>query len=144
MKIQLLVLVLSIALGACNTDKSVQMVFDPPADGTPNDGPISNTTFGFVQKNVLTPSCALSGCHGDREYPNLSAAQAYGNIVNGLSSNPDQPLIKPGDPDNSYLYLKLIKGEGIFGDRMPKSNPALSDDLVAAVRDWIERGAPND
>lgn len=144
MKIQFLALALGIALAACSTDKSTQMVFDPPTDGKPNEMPAGETTFDFVQKNVLTPSCALSGCHGDREYPNLSAGQAYDNIVNGPSSNPDQPQINPGDPDNSYLYLKLVNGEGIFGDRMPKSSPPLSDNLIAAVRDWIERGAPND
>lgn len=144
MKIPFLTLALGIALAACSTDKSTQMVFDPPVDGTPDDIPVGDVTFDFVQKTVLTPSCAISGCHGDSEYPNLSAGQAYDNIVNGLSSNPDQPQINPGDPDNSYLYLKLVNGEGIFGDRMPKSNPPLSDELIAAVRAWIERGAPND
>jgi hypothetical protein len=144
MKLQFLGLALSIALIACSTDKSAQMVFDPPSVDAPNNSPTGEATFSFVQENILDRSCALSGCHTDSEYPNLSAGQAYGNIVNGLSSSPDQPLINPGDPDNSYLYLKLVNADGIFGSRMPKSSPPLSDELIAAVREWIERGAPND
>ncbi|MFT5089750.1 MAG: hypothetical protein ACI906_001017 [Candidatus Latescibacterota bacterium] len=144
MKLQFLGLALSIAFVACSTDKSTQMVFDPPIGGASDNTSMGETTFSFVQENILDRSCALSGCHADSEYPNLSAGQAYDNIVNGLSSSPDQPLINPGDPDNSYLYLKLVNGDGIFGDRMPKGNPPLSDELIAAVRDWIERGAPND
>ena len=37
MKIQFLALALGIALAACSTDKSTQMIFDPPTDGKPNE-----------------------------------------------------------------------------------------------------------
>jgi hypothetical protein len=52
--------------------------------------------------------------------------------------------VEPGDPTNSYLYRKVVGGNGIIGDRMPSGLPPLSDAQVTLLRDWIRRGAPND
>jgi hypothetical protein len=149
MKVQALAFALSIALLACGTDSTTDMVFDPPDDSGAADNPLDEetppVTFSFVQENILNRSCALSGCHADATFPNLSADRAYDNIVNALSSsNASIDLIEPGDPANSYLFIKITNGEGIQGSRMPRGGPALSEDLIAAVKEWIERGAPND
>ncbi len=145
MKIQALAFALSISLLACGTDSTTDMVFDPPDDGdaVPTDQETPAVTFTFVQENILNRSCALSGCHGDATFPNLAAGNAYNNIVNALSSA-GTDLIEPGDPANSYLFTKITNGAGIQGSRMPRGAPALNDDLIAAVKEWIERGAPND
>lgn len=136
MKVQVLAFALSIALLACGTDSTTDMIFDPPDEPPP-------VTFSFVQDNIFNPSCALSGCHADATLPNLSAGLAYGNLVN-KESRAGIDLIEPGDPAKSYLFIKITNGEGIQGSRMPRGGPALSEDLIAAVREWIERGAPND
>ena len=136
MKVQGLAFALSIALLACGTDSTTDMVFDPPDEPPP-------VTFSFVQDNIVNRSCALSGCHADVTFPNLSAGLAYGNLVN-KESRAGIDLIEPGDPAKSYLFIKITNGEGIQGSRMPRGGPALSEDLIAAVREWIERGAPND
>ena len=86
----------------------------------------------------------MSGCRGDVSYPNLTPERSYNIIVDGASSSPDQPLIKPGDPDNSYLYLKITNGEDISGRQMPHTAPPLNPEFIAALRNWIARGAPND
>ena len=140
---------------ACDVDKSTPMVFDPkpptdveepgdgePGDGEPGDGETPPVTFAFVQENVLNVSCAVSGCHNGATFPNMSAGQAFANLVNGPAS--DGVQVAPGDPDASYLYRKITGADGIFGDRMPRGRAPLSDELVLAVRQWIERGAPND
>ena len=75
------------------------MVFDAPAEGP--------ATFAQVQETVFDVSCALSGCHSDSAWPNLSAGQAYDNIVD-VESSRGIALVEPGDPVNSYLYLKLL------------------------------------
>lgn len=134
---------------ACDVDTKTPMVFDPkpPTDveepgGDEPGGEDAPVTFAFVQENVLSASCAVSGCHNGTTFPNLSAGQAYANLVNGPAS--DGVQVAPGDPDASYMYRKITGADGIFGDRMPKGRAPLADERILAVRQWIERGAPND
>ncbi len=114
---------------------STDMVFDSAAKGP--------ATFAQVQETIFDVSCALSGCHGDSAWPNLSAGQAYDNIVD-VESSRGLALIEPGDPDNSYLYRKLLADADVDGSRMPPSGPYLTPDALETVRAWIEKGAPND
>ncbi len=118
----------------------------------PGDGPVGEpidptATFTRVQAEVFTPTCATLGCHdtlGQQSQQVLSAGRAYASTV-GVNSveMPQLKRVEPGDPANSYLYRKII-GAGITGDRMPLGLPALSDEKIRLVRDWIRRGAPND
>jgi len=124
------------------------------ADPTPDSRTItvagggSQATLSAVQSQIFTPSCAFSGCHGGgspAEGMSLTAGAAYSNIVNVRSSQRGSlDLIEPNEPDSSYLYLKVIGDSSISGLRMPRSGPALSQELIDLLRDWIERGAPND
>jgi hypothetical protein len=102
-------------------------------------------TLTAVQNQIFTPSCASSGCHGNGSAQaglSLDAGSAYGNIVNVASSEmPSMDRIEPGDPDNSYLWRKVNGGPGISGGQMPLGRPALSQDLLDLLRDWIEDGA---
>ncbi len=104
-------------------------------------------TFSAVQQQIFTPSCAFSGCHGSfpQEGMDLRSGAAYANIVN-VRSNQRSSLdrIEPLDPDNSYLYLKVLGDPSISGSRMPRGGSMLSQELLDLLRDWIERGAPND
>jgi hypothetical protein len=105
-------------------------------------------TFTAVQSRIFTASCAFSGCHGGSspaQGMNLSAGMAYSNIVNVTSSEmPSLDRIEPNDPASSYLYLKVIDDPSISGSRMPRGAPALSQELIDLLQDWIERGAPDD
>ncbi len=105
-------------------------------------------TFTRVQNQVFNASCAFSGCHGGSSPAqglNLSAGQSYNMIVNVASAQqPSKDRIEPNNPDSSYLYLKIIGDPSITGGRMPRGAPPLSQELMDLVRDWIERGAPND
>ena len=114
---------------------STDMVFDAAAEGP--------ATFAQVQETIFDVSCALSGCHGDSAWPNLSAGQAYDNILD-VESSRGIALVEPGDPDNSYLYLKLLADADIDGSRMPPGGPYLTPDALETVRAWIEDGASND
>lgn len=124
------------------------------ADPTPDTRTItvesaaSQATFSAVQTQIFTASCAFSGCHAGgspAQGMNLSAGQAYANIVNVRSSEQGSlDRIEPDDPDESYLYLKVTGDSSISGSRMPLGSGALNQDLLDLLRDWIERGAPND
>src|SRR6185369_921683 len=57
------------------------------------------------------------------------------------------PRILPGEPGESYLFLKLQAATEpgsvtIAGSPMPSGLPPLSANLLQAVRIWIEKGAP--
>ncbi len=106
----------------------------------------SVVTFEFIQTNIFTPSCALSGCHAGpspQQGMNLSAGQAYAAIVSVPSTEvPSLLRVNPGKPDESYLVHK-IAGTAAVGGRMPLGGPPLSDNLIQSMRDWIAAGALN-
>ena len=52
-------------------------------------------------------------------------------------------LVIAGDADGSYLIKKLEGADGISGDPMPPSG-SLDQSDIDQIRDWIDRGAPND
>lgn len=138
---------------------------DPPeddagvADGGPDaDGGVEEADAGvvdersrytWVQKNVFTQVCAAY-CHRGASAPKglqLDATNAYQRIVGKPSVElPALMLIKPGDPANSYLYLKVIPSDPRrVGERMPLNEPPyLSPEKLEAIRAWIARGAPRD
>lgn len=113
----------------------------------PDPMPDPSATFTRVQNEVFTPTCALSGCHGSA-FPQselvLAAGQSYAMLVGRPSVQlPSLQRVAPGATLDSYLYRK-ITGAGIVNERMPLGGPPLSDAQIALVRDWINRGAPND
>ena len=108
----------------------------------------STATLSFIQDNVFTPSCAISGCHGSpnpAQGMNLTAGLAFSNIV-GIQSGQQPPLLRvnPGNPDDSYLIRKLEGGPSITGVRMPKIGCCLSQETIDNIRQWITDGALDD
>jgi len=105
---------------------------------------------------IYDRSCAQStACHrgsvpaGDLD---LSQGKSYGQTVNVKSSQQPKVLrVKPGSPDNSYVYQKIIGAPGISGTLMPQSCPGnplqgavcLSADDIAAIGQWITECATN-
>ena len=130
----LLFLLMAAAVACSDLTTSTEMVFDPVSEGP--------ATFERVQ-GLFDVSCASSGCHGGTASPDLSAGKAYDNIVN-IESSRGIPLVDPGRPDSSYLYLKLLPDAEISGDRMPLGGPYLEPSTLETVYMWIERGAPRD
>jgi hypothetical protein len=51
--------------------------------------------------------------------------------------------VEPGDPVDSYLYMKLLGDPRIAGDRMPLLGPPLEASDLERIRTWIEAGAPD-
>ena len=99
-------------------------------------------SFAEIQEQVLTPSCALSGCHvGSFAFsPILNDAEAYNNLigVNNLAGNME--LVKPGDSNNSFL-IKKLNGDGTTV--MPSGGPKLDKAIIDSIAAWIDNGAEN-
>ena len=125
----------------------VFLLFSCSSDsGTNPDG--IQPTYSDISTQIFDKRCS---CH--LSTPNstpvvLASDQAYANIVSQPSTQKPQLLrINPGNPDLSYLYLKITKSTGdpdISGNRMPRNGPPyLSDEEIDVIRQWIADGAKN-
>ena len=74
---------------------------------------------------------------------NLTSAAATFKSLVGVPSieQPAVERVKPGDPDASYVVLKLEGAASISGVRMPFGGPYLSAAQIAQVESWITAGA---
>jgi len=128
-------------LAGCGTVKS-------PTEPPPASGGGTAFTFTQIQTQIFTPVCARAGCHAAGSAPSglvLEAGQSYGLLVGHASSeNSSLDRVSPGNPDRSYLILKLRGDPGITGERMPLGGPYLTSDQIAGIAAWIRAGAPND
>lgn len=83
------------------------------------------------------------GCHGSAAGGmGLSPGREFGSMIDVTSTeNPPMKRVLPGDPAQSYVYLKLACDGGITGACMPFA--ATHDPALAKLfHDWIEAGAP--
>lgn len=77
-----------------------------------------------------------NACHnGDKQKGGLSL-DSYGNAMKGGSSG---AVIEPGDPENSRLFALVSHSEE---PKMPPNAAKLPDAELAAIKQWIEAGAP--
>jgi len=124
------------------TVTDTQGLTSAPATRTVTATAALTATLSSIQANIFTPRCA--GCHPPNQGQDLRAGHSFASIVNVASmEQPSVLRVKPGDPDNSYLYRKITGASGITGVRMPKSGAALSAAEIQAIHDWIAAGALN-
>jgi len=102
-------------------------------------------TIEDIQSKIFTPRCALSGCHAGPTPQNgldLTLGQAQANLINVPATwDPSFMRVKPNDPQDSYLYMKLVNDARIMGQQMPKGGPFLSSQELGAIFDWIGQGS---
>ncbi len=93
----------------------------------------SEDSFRDSVAPILEAKCLR--CHGGTSTKgDLSLATLADATKGGLSG----PAVVPGKPDESWL-LDMISGDE---PAMPKDGDPLSTEEVAALRRWIEQGAP--
>ena len=99
-----------------------------------------------IQAKVFTPSCAsFSSCHASNGPAkcDLTLGRSYASLVGkNAVVNHARTLVVPGEPESSFLVAKL-RGhlETGDGEAMPLRNPPLSEDVIAAIEQWIADGA---
>jgi len=103
------------------------LVFVPPEGGE---------SLAAVQA-ILDESCTL--CH-DASDDTLNL-EDVGALV-GRASTIGKALVDPGNPNGSYLYLKMVGAESIKGDSMPLGDDPLPVAELAVVQKWIAGLAP--
>ncbi|RMH12875.1 MAG: hypothetical protein D6701_13015 [Gemmatimonadetes bacterium] len=72
----------------------------------------------------------------------LRNAVAYDNLVNVQATSENFRRVLPGDPQNSYIVIKL-EGRQSVGSRMPLGQAPLDNIDLTNIRNWISSGAPN-
>lgn len=118
-------------------------------------------TFDRIQRQVFTPTCAVSGCHDSESFISsgvllLEQGAALNNLRNVQPTN--GPAVAAGwnrvtvttpdvsgDPDTSFLIRKLdddFPGGADYGDRMPLVGKKLDPSLRDIITLWIAAGAP--
>jgi hypothetical protein len=92
----------------------------------------------------------VRGYQGDRVNELLSVGIVQGDVnrngIYGASASRPVPLIKPGDPDNSYLIGRMrgvMGGIAVPGSRMPLANQPLTIPEMVALFCFVE-GLPLD
>ncbi len=137
----ILLLGVLLATGGCGTVKSPTEPSSPPPGGVPA------LTFTQIETQIFTPVCAKAGCHAAGSSPSglvLEAGQSYGNLVgHPAAENSSLDRVAPGDPDHSYIILKLRGDPSITGERMPLGGPYLTSDQIEGIAAWIRAGAPD-
>jgi hypothetical protein len=143
--ILMVLLIASFSMESC-TKKS-----DEAIDG----GPIAKDTWAIIQDDILTLSCATSGCHGstsDATYAQhnllLNSSKAYENLVNVVSKNEAAKTagllrVKPGDSMMSLLFQKIDCQTPVkYGATMPLGGTNLTSGQIEFIKQWIIKGAP--
>jgi hypothetical protein len=108
------------------------------------DGPVS---FRQAIVPILKTRCA--GCHmtgAEAGNMALHPRAAYASLVGVKSTETGLMRVQPGEPEQSYMLLKLEGRhleKGGAGARMPFAAAPLDPETIALVRRWIAEGAPD-
>ncbi len=94
--------------------------------------PVGDADLEAKVQAIFAESC--TDCH-DAEADDVVLEGPLDHLLGNATTG--VPLVKPGDPQASYLYQKLLGADGIEGDPMPMDEDPLPADQLATVRDWI-------
>jgi hypothetical protein len=112
--------------------------------------PTLPATFDYIQDTIFSPRCAVPTCHDSQLHSgdlNLEPDSSYDELV-GVAPDIDVARdlgylrVDPGDPENSFLLVKLGNPPLSFGSPMPLVGDPLSAEEIDVIRRWITAGAP--
>lgn len=108
-------------------------------DATP--GVRCSPTVDSLVNDIFAPSCATAGCHDAAgtagSLPLTTTADVRAMLGRPASECGGATLVRPGDPDGSYLVNKVVAAKPSCGDPMPLGGAPLSATEVACLRDWV-------
>lgn len=106
-----------------------------------------------IQASVFNGSCAFTGCHGatgaQQANLELSSVAISAQDLIGVtseqvpaSSQTGIPRVDPSNSSNSYIMNKLLGTDMQAETLQMPIGGTLCEEKVAAVRAWIDAGAP--
>ena len=119
---------------------------DQTGDGM-DDGMDDRVSFSGQIQPIFTNRCIV--CHApggiaqNQGIPqDLREGLAYDDLVGQPSvQDANLTLVAPGDAQSSLVFLKVSSDSPPVGSMMPLGGPALSDDEIELIRQWIDQGA---
>lgn len=117
--------------------------------GTVGDAGTVGETVAGIHADIFMPTCVGGGCHEAGPTGSPPDLETLEGLADRLRVPSDQalslPLVEPGNPGFSYLYLKCrddFASLGIgFGDPMPPDAAPLSSADLDRLIAWIAGGA---
>lgn len=121
----------------------------PTATATPTVG--TAVSLAQIQDEIFTPRCAVVICHDSASRSGnlvLEEGESFDELVGVEPSTPAARedgflLVDPGNPDNSFLVIKLELPDATIelGSPMPLIGDRLTGEEIQLIRDWITQGA---
>ncbi len=145
---------LALAFSACDGGTTDDGNADTGVNDSGTNDPCLEANFTSIYTDRLhtTKYCAAAGCHdpqtagGGQNYALTKAAvhdTLLSDTVNSIGA-PDYPKrVTPGDPDMSFLWIKLTRDDAPLG-RMPLAKTPLQQCDLDAINTWITNGAMDD
>jgi hypothetical protein len=103
--------------------------------------------FGDPYSDTNPHPCGYCHYPGGPDFPHFTQPfDPVEGIVNvDARFRPDLKLVEPGNPDDSFLIIKLEATEltSEFGAPMPRNYDLFSDEQVSTIERWIIEGARN-
>ncbi len=125
---------------------------DSPTTSTEITQPVADTrtiqadpSFQSVVQEVFDRrGCSSVACHGSALSGGLDlrTGASYAALVNVPAVAELGLRVTPGDPDMSYLVVKL-EGRQAVGSAMPQGAASLDEIDLTNIRNWILQGAEN-
>src|SRR6266851_174769 len=110
---------------------SVSLCSNTP--GHAEDKPAAKIAYQDQILPILRDKCL--GCHNQDKKSGGLRLNTYSNLMAGGSSG---EVIKPGEPDNSRLFLQVTHKREPF---MPPKSEMLAKESLDTIREWIAGGA---
>ncbi|MCB9715319.1 MAG: hypothetical protein H6712_15735 [Myxococcales bacterium] len=82
-------------------------------------------------------SCHSGGGNPASDPSEVDLDVPLSSLVGIPSAANGKPLVVPGDPDASYLLLKMKGGDGMEGEIMPMGDDPLPAEQLQVIADWI-------
>jgi mono/diheme cytochrome c family protein len=93
-------------------------------------------SFAVTIKPAFDTYCQV--CHNASNAQGEWISTSYDDVLN---SGENSPVVIPGDSENSLLAQKIL-GIQTEGGKMPPMSD-MPQDIIQAILDWIDAGAPN-
>jgi mono/diheme cytochrome c family protein len=96
---------------------------------------------------ILNQRCVMCHLPGATQAGLDLFTNPWASLVNVKSTQSESLLVVPGEPEQSYFYLKLVgrhREAGGQGEPMPIPPAVLTPQELEAIRNWIAQGAPDD